>query len=51
MKDPRGHGLQFKTDMLSQDKHLKDKTNLLIKMMKQEQDKKKAKQNEKIQEV
>ena len=51
MKDPRGVGLQFEPDIMSARKHQSDKFDVLLKMVKQEQDKKKVKQDEKIQEV
>ena len=51
MKDPRGIGLQFATDIISAQKNKYDKFDILLKMAKQEEDKKKVNQNEKIQEV
>ena len=51
MKDPRGVGLQFESDIMSAKKNMSDKFDVFLKMVKQEQDKKKVKQDEKIQEV
>ena len=51
MRDTRIVGYKFEANIISMQKHKSDKFDILIKMLKQEQDKKKAKQDEKIQEV
>jgi hypothetical protein len=48
MKDPRGTGLLLKKDLFCKQKRKVDKYHLYEKMMKQEQDKKKVEQNEKV---